>query len=88
MTTDQYYILDETALERKTAEINAWKRNAKANGYTELAQFLNSLTDVITAMRNDTDRLNKLQAAQIVKCRDLRHFIDNKIEDLPESYAK
>lgn len=86
--TDQYHTLDESALDRKIAEINAWKRNAKANGYPDLALFLNSLIDIIIAMRNDTDRLNKLQAAHIVKCHDLRHYIDNQVEDLPESYTK
>lgn len=78
----EFYTLDESAVNRIISEIKSWQRIAKKSGYDELHQFLANQIDVMTAMRDDTDRINKLQAAQIIKCHDVRHYIDNQIPDL------
>lgn len=82
------YTLDETALNRIIGEIKSWQKTAKQNGYPELHRFLAHQIDVIAAMRADSDRINKLQAANIVKCRDLRAYIDKQIPDLAHQTEK
>lgn len=60
-------------------EIKRWKRDAQKLNQLGIVELCENMLNLITLLKTDSERLNKLELANLIKTNDLRYFIDNNI---------
>lgn len=66
----------KSTLDFHIAEINKWKRDANKMGQKGIVELCENMLNIITLMQDDTRRLDKLEALNLIKTSDLRFYID------------
>lgn len=66
----------KNTLDFHIAEINKWKRDANKMGQKGIVELCENMLNIITLMQDDTRRLDKLEALNLIKTSDLRFYID------------
>lgn len=66
----------KSTLDFHIAEINKWKRDANKMEQKGIVELCENMLNIITLMQDDTRRLDKLEALNLIKTSDLRFYID------------